>query len=115
MNRSPLSRRISDLSEWIGYHLDDARDGRIRDPNAKRAWVRRTLEYVHLLAPDADTASTGFLPSAFRHLSNDLKAIDELPKSPDWVTKLEAKARPRTSSTYGTSGRRSRAGTIRAC
>ena len=40
MTRSSLARRISDLSEWIGDHLDMARDSPMLTADAERAWVR---------------------------------------------------------------------------
>ena len=40
MTQSSLARLISDLSEWIGDHLDMARDSLMLTADAERAWAR---------------------------------------------------------------------------
>ena len=89
MSRSPLSRRISDLSEWINYHHDEARDGLVRDANSKRAWVRRARQYILLLDPDVESASGGLLLTTFHDLSADLAAMDAEPGDEGWPAQVD--------------------------
>jgi hypothetical protein len=86
VRRSPLSTRISELSEWIRNHYLRADDGFVRDDSSKQAWIRRARQYVLELDPHASQDSAGLLATTYRDLTSDLEAVSQTPApSPDAI------------------------------